>query len=400
MIHVRLLFFQRASMAEGSITRQRSLKDLIKSLHKELSTIGSGDDEKASVVIHEDKCMTLLQAIAKTLQPTASRTTAMDKLLVLAKRKASCFSDRATSRQFRLSIAAIEKSLLLCPASTTAPVKTVSLKKQPPNKTNKLKKSAQLDTSRVAAPELSSLPSTVEEYANRLKKQSKDLYKNPPALPPPSVKFTDVDRVSKVPQRDKSGRFAFEAFSQIDNATTLKIVKQFRPNRSPEEILRGGAFGGTYFRSITSAVTNQTYDGSQVVRETLPDSWRISLNEATYLTSSKYRVEINKYGVKCGGSLGMWESSGWIADSDPYGWFQWYCHFFQGRRSSDDVRQIQRWMGVAGPKGRFKSQLCNKILAANTHMTDTSISPVIRQTLWHWGLELTEELLKEHKDSR
>ena len=26
-----------------------------------------------------------------------------------------------------------------------------------------------------------------------------------------------------------------------------------------------------------------------------------------------------RYGVKCGGDLGMWESSGWISPIDPYG---------------------------------------------------------------------------------
>ena len=30
-------------------------------------------------------------------------------------------------------------------------------------------------------------------------------------------------------------------------------------------------------------------------------------------------MQLNKWGVKCGGSLGMWESSGWIAEIDPYG---------------------------------------------------------------------------------
>jgi len=46
----------------------------------------------------------------------------------------------------------------------------------------------------------------------------------------------------------------------------------------------------------------------------------------------------------------MWEGSGWISDIDPYGWFQWYCRFYMGRRSTDDDRQIARGMGVMGPK--------------------------------------------------
>jgi hypothetical protein len=34
--------------------------------------------------------------------------------------------------------------------------------------------------------------------------------------------------------------------------------------------------------------------------------------------------------------------------------------------------------GVAGPKGRFRNQLLNKILVARAHYDDPSISPVIR----------------------
>ena len=101
----------------------------------------------------------------------------------------------------------------------------------------------------------------------------------------------------------------------------------------------------------------------------------------------------------------MWESSGWISDADPYGWFQWYCRFYQGRRTSDDARQIQRWKGVAGIKGRFRSQLCNKLCKASAAsnknklasvVTDISISPAIRQTLWHWALEITPRVLELH----
>jgi nicotinamide riboside transporter PnuC len=112
------------------------------------------------------------------------------------------------------------------------------------------------------------------------------------------------------------------------------------------------------------------------------------------------------------------QSSGWISDVDPYGWFQWYCRFYRGRRSSDDARQISRWKALAGTKGRFKSQLCNKILqkasilslasatskqnqtAMMTAINDVSISPVVRQTLFHWGLVITEEVMEQHERSQ
>jgi hypothetical protein len=57
-------------------------------------------------------------------------------------------------------------------------------------------------------------------------------------------------------------------------------------------------------------------------------------------TSSTYSVAVNKYKAKSGQALEAWESSGWIRAQDPRGWFQWYCRFYLGRRSDDDVRQV------------------------------------------------------------
>jgi len=226
-------------------------------------------------------------------------------------------------------------------------------------------------------------PSSVQEYRIRLVKQKKELYKDPPVLPN-RVTRVEFEKAS-LPKRSKNGELIFEA-----------KFKEFRPNQTPEEVLRAGAFGGTYFRSIVSSVTNATYNGNQVLKDTLPDKCYSGLDKKTMLTSQTYRQAINKFGVKCGGSLGMWESSGWISEIDPYGWFQWYCRFYQGRRSSDDERQVQRWAKSAGERGRFRSQLCNKCLKANTHADDATISPVIRQTLLHWGFTLTPELLQKH----
>jgi len=241
------------------------------------------------------------------------------------------------------------------------------------------------------------LPSSVSAYRQRLISQKKEMYKDPPALPPGNGGPIQIELklVSTKPKRNTtSGELTFACGA---DTTLSPLLRDFHPNRTPAEVLRAGSFGGTYFRPIISAVTNIKYTSSSVLDNTVLPEWIADLDKSTMLTSSTYRPQVNKYGVKCGGSLGMWESSGWISDSDPYGWFQWYCRFYSGRRCSDDARQISRWMKSAGVKGRFRSQICNKIIVAGAKAEDARISPVIRQTLLHWGLEITEHVLEMHR---
>eukprot|EP00747_Dinoflagellata_sp_TGD_P121351 gnl/TRDRNA2_/TRDRNA2_173410_c0_seq1.p1 gnl/TRDRNA2_/TRDRNA2_173410_c0~~gnl/TRDRNA2_/TRDRNA2_173410_c0_seq1.p1 ORF type:complete len:250 (+),score=45.70 gnl/TRDRNA2_/TRDRNA2_173410_c0_seq1:50-799(+) len=172
----------------------------------------------------------------------------------------------------------------------------------------------------------------------------------------------------------------------------------FRPNLSPKQVLQMGSFGGTYFRDIKSAVTGESYSGLEVIKEFPPD-WFEGLDLGQQVVSQTYRKQVNKYGVACGGSLGMWETSGWISAIDPYGWFHWYCRFFLGRRSTDDQRQVDRWLQGEGPKGRWRAQLMNKIIKAGAKYDDAKISPVIRQVCLHWGYELTSEDLEAHRNS-
>ena len=170
---------------------------------------------------------------------------------------------------------------------------------------------------------------------------------------------------------------------------TFKDYPEFKPNLSPQQILKMGAFGGTYFRPIYSSVTNKHYKSEDVIEE-YPKSWFKGIDIEKMVTSSKYDKKVNKYGVKCGSDLKDWEKSGWMHEQDPYGWFQWYCRFYMGRRTDDDERQIKRWLALTGPNGRFKNRLVNMIKnKKDAKYDDVSISPVIRQTLLHWGYQIT-----------
>jgi len=200
------------------------------------------------------------------------------------------------------------------------------------------------------------------------------------------IKDSDVRRrdgyTESIPRKNSKGVLEFADASD------------FSPNMTPKEVLQAGSFGGTYFRPIKSSVTGAKYDK---MWNELPQNWLENLKIATQVASSVYDKDVNTYKVKCGGSLEMWETSGWIVKADPYGWFQWYCRFYLGRRTEDDTRQISRWKNCAGIKGRWKNNLIGKIARAGVAYDNAGISPVVRQTLQHWGYKLTEADYKEGK---
>lgn len=201
-----------------------------------------------------------------------------------------------------------------------------------------------------------------------------------------STEWTENDKKSssdggkKQIKRNEKGQLLF------------KDHPEFTPNMTPKEVLQAGSFGGTYFRPIYSSITKKHYKD---VWKELPEDWLDGLNISEQVASSTYRENVNAYEVKCGGSLEMWESSGWIVPQDPYGWFQWYCRFYQGRRTEDDARQISRWSKCAGVKGRWRNNLITKVVRSGCAYDNATISPVVRQTLQHWGYKLTPEDYKQ-----
>ena len=100
----------------------------------------------------------------------------------------------------------------------------------------------------------------------------------------------------------------------------------FGVNIAPIEVIREGAFGGTYFRDIYSGLTGKWHKKSW--KEFNP----LRIIDQKYHCSDYYDASVNKYGVKCQTSLKFWENKGWINEIDPYGWFQWYFRYWLGRR--------------------------------------------------------------------
>lgn len=170
----------------------------------------------------------------------------------------------------------------------------------------------------------------------------------------------------------------------------------FTPNLTPEQIFRLGSFGGTYWRPIYSSIVNKELKNQHLK---FPKKWWLGIPKENLTKDfDDYDKSLNKYKVKVGTTLEFWEDKGWITKQDPYGWVMWYCNFYLGRRTSDDERQINRWKGVASKNsGRFRKNLVTQILNKSRQKNvtpqynDETISPKIRQTLQHWGYQLTKK---------
>ena len=168
---------------------------------------------------------------------------------------------------------------------------------------------------------------------------------------------------------------------------------EFRPRLTPKQCIRAGVFGGIYFnpRGGKAGVLGRAIS---IDPAEFPADWFAGLPDAMY-RARRYDKRVNKYGVVAGSDQATWERKGWIHPQDPRGWFQWYCRFFLGRRTPDDARQIRRWLGVAGPRGRWRAALVNRLRDRGARADDPSISPVIHQTLLHWAYKLQPSDLRK-----
>ena len=108
----------------------------------------------------------------------------------------------------------------------------------------------------------------------------------------------------------------------------------FNPNKTPIEIIKEGAFRGTYSRDIYSGINEKWYKSS----------WKEFVHlkniDAKFCASDYHDVNVNKYGVKTRTSLRFWENKSWVNRIYPHGSFQWYFRCWLGRRSKVDRKKL------------------------------------------------------------
>jgi hypothetical protein len=137
------------------------------------------------------------------------------------------------------------------------------------------------------------------------------------------------------------------------------FAAEFRPELTPKEMLRLGVFGGKYLTDC---------------RGEFPASWF----RGAKLSPRGYDSSLNHYGVKASQSLAEWRRQGWIRPQDPRGWFQWYCRYYMGRRTSDDRRQIRRWRAIARHVAAIRK---------NCEPGDLDCRRRQRQAVLHWAYD-------------
>jgi len=133
----------------------------------------------------------------------------------------------------------------------------------------------------------------------------------------------------------------------------------FEPELTPPEMLALGVFGGRYMTDC---------------RSEFPASWF----RRAKLSPGRRDSKLNCFGVNASQPLAVWRRKGWIDPDDPRGWFQWYCRYYMGRRSLDDVRQIRRWRQMKRHVAQIRT---------GCYPRDLSCRPRQRQALLHWAYD-------------
>ena len=134
---------------------------------------------------------------------------------------------------------------------------------------------------------------------------------------------------------------------------------EFKPELTPKQMLAMGVFGGKYMTDCSNE---------------FPASWFARAK----LCHDRHDPELNFFGVNASQPLATWREKGWIHPDDPRGWFQWYCRYYLGRRSEDDLRQIKRWKAITRHIAQLKKNCMKGDLLCRRRQ---------RQALLNWAYD-------------
>jgi hypothetical protein len=146
---------------------------------------------------------------------------------------------------------------------------------------------------------------------------------------------------------------------QLTEPAGQNFHPDFKPDLTPAQMLQMGVFGGKYMTDC---------------RDEFPGKWYVGAKLSPVGADHK----LNFFSVKASKPLSYWKEKGWIDPQDPRGWFQWYCRYFQGRRSADDARQIGRWKAMTRHIAQIRK---------NCVKGDLLCRPRQRQALLHWAYD-------------
>ena len=146
----------------------------------------------------------------------------------------------------------------------------------------------------------------------------------------------------------------------LTEAAGCNFDPAFQPELPPPLMLSLGVFGGKYMTDCVDEFPKSWFDGAK-------------------LSPRGRDPALNYFGVDASQPLRVWQEKGWIHPDDPRGWFQWYCRYYQGRRTPDeDRRQIGRWRAMR----RHVQQV-----RRNCEAGDLFCRPRQRQALLHWAYD-------------
>lgn len=137
---------------------------------------------------------------------------------------------------------------------------------------------------------------------------------------------------------------------------------EFKPQLTPPDMLNLGVFGGRYMTDCQEEFPKNWFVGAKLYKGLSP-------------TGDK---NLNFFKVAASQPLAVWKKKGWIHKQDPRGWFQWYCRYYMGRRTEDDLRQIKRWKAMVRHIAQVRK---------NCQPGDLNCHRKQRQALLHWAYD-------------